>query len=127
MENFLCSHTVCFEQECEESPTSVDGFKCQLSILKFQFSTDLRMYSRRGYDNSRMNTNDLVWNASLAHSFMKGHLTATLNGFDLLQQLKNFTYSVNGQGYIESWHRSVPSYVMLHLMYKFHINPKKKL
>ena len=29
---------------------------------KLQFSTDLTMYSRRGYESSSMNTNDLVWN-----------------------------------------------------------------
>ena len=40
-----------------------------------QNATDLKQYSRRGYGDKSMNTDDLVWNASLARSFCKGRLT----------------------------------------------------
>ena len=37
-------------------------------------ATDLKMYSRRGYGDASMNTDDLVWNASLSRAFFKGRL-----------------------------------------------------
>ncbi|MFA6820284.1 MAG: hypothetical protein WCR53_07040, partial [Bacteroidaceae bacterium] len=36
--------------------------------LKLQLSTDLTMFSRRGYELNSMNTNDLVWNARLSRT-----------------------------------------------------------
>ena len=89
-------------------------------------STDLKMYSRRGYGSAAMNSDDLVWNASLSQSFLKGKLVARLEGFDLLHQLSNTKYSVNAQGRVETWNRSLPNYVMLHLQWMFNKNPKKK-
>ena len=93
---------------------------------KIHFASDIKMYSRRGYGERSMNTNDLIWNASISRPFFKGKVTAIVQGFDLLQNLSNITYNVNGQGITEVWNRSIPSYVMLHLQYKFHKNPKKK-
>ena len=89
-------------------------------------ATDLKMYSRRGYGSSLMNTDNLVWNTSLSQSFLKGKLVAGLEAFDLLHQLSNTQYSVNAQGRIETWNRSLPNYVMLHLQWMFNKNPKKK-
>jgi hypothetical protein len=83
------------------------------------------MFSRRGYSDSSMNTDDLVWNASLSRSFMKGKLTARLEGFDILGQLSNTRFSVNAQGRTEQWRNSLSSYAMLHLIYKFSVMPKK--
>lgn len=91
-----------------------------------QLATDLKMYSRRGYGDASMNTNDLVWNASLSRAFLKGRLTTTLQGFDLLHNLSNVTYAINGQGRTETWNRSIPSYFMFHLQWKFQKNPKKR-
>jgi len=64
--------------------------------LGISLSTDLKEYCRRGYSEKSFNTSDLVWNASLARSFCKGKLT-----------LKT-----------EKWNNTLPSYAMLHLMYK---------
>lgn len=91
-----------------------------------QLATDLKMYSRRGYGDASMNTNDLVWNASLSRVFLKGRLTTILQGFDLLHNLSNVTYAINGQGRTETWNRSIPSYFMFHLQWKFQKNPKKR-
>ncbi|MFA6873788.1 MAG: TonB-dependent receptor, partial [Bacteroidaceae bacterium] len=38
-----------------------------------QFSTDLTQFSRRGYESSSMNTNELVWNARLAKRYLHGN------------------------------------------------------
>ncbi len=90
-------------------------------------ASDLKMYSRRGYGSTSMNTNDLVWNASLSQPLIKGKLIARLEGFDLLHQLSSTQYEVNAQGRIETWNRSLPNYVMLHLQWMFNKNPKKKM
>ena len=85
------------------------------------------MYSRRGYSEGFMNTNNLVWNASMSYPFFKGKLTAIIQGFDLLHNLSNITYNINGQGFTEIWNKSIPNYIMLHLQYKFHKHPKKEI
>ena len=94
--------------------------------LGIQLATDLKQYSRRGYGDKSMNTDDLVWNASLARSFCKGQLTLTAEGFDLLHQLSNTTYTVNAQGRTEVWRNTIPNYAMMHVAYKLTKSPKKK-
>ena len=49
----------------------------------------------------------------------------SLEGHDLLHQLSSTQYSVNAQGRTETWYRSLPHYVMLHLVYHWNKNPKK--
>jgi hypothetical protein len=93
---------------------------------KIDFGSDLKMYSRRGYSDSFMNTNNLIWNASVGSSFFNGKMITRLEGFDLLHQLSSVQYYVNGQGRTEIWRNSIPSYVMLHLIYRLNFNPKKK-
>ena len=93
--------------------------------LGIQLATDLKQYSRRGYGDKSMNTDDLVWNASLARSFCKGRLTITAEGFDLLHQLSNTTYTVNAQGRTEVWRNTIPNYMMMHVAYKLTKTPKK--
>ena len=84
------------------------------------------MYARRGYQQNEMNTTDWVWNAELTRSFVKGHLMAKLQGFDILRQLSTTSYAVNAQGRTETWHNSIPRYAMLSLSWRFNVNPKKK-
>lgn len=91
-----------------------------------EFSTDLTMYSRRGYSNRSMNTDELVWNARLAKSFDKGRFTVALEGFDILGNLSNINYTINGQGRVETWVNSIPQYAMLRAVYKLNKQPKKK-
>ena len=103
------------------------GFNTTLNLpAKFQFTTDLTMYARRGYQQSEMNTTDWVWNAQITRSFLKGKLLAKLKGFDILQQLSNTRYVMNEQGRTESWHNGIPRYVMLSLSYRFNVVPKQK-
>lgn len=87
--------------------------------IKLSLGTDLRMFSRRGYQSSMMNTDDLVWNAELARTLFKEKLTMKLTAFDLLHQLSNKQYEVNAQGRTETWNNALPRYVMFSLMYKF--------
>lgn len=96
-----------------------------LPRIKTTLSADATMYSRRGYGSSELNTDDFVLNASLSQSFWKGKLIARIEAFDLLHQVSSTQYSVNAQGRTETWFRSLPHYVMLHLVFHWNKNPKK--
>ena len=89
----------------------------------FQLSTDLTMYSRRGYASNSANTNDLVWNVRLSKTFTKAGLTFALDGFDIFNQLSNISQVINSQGRTETYRNSLPRYIMAHVLYK--INKKK--
>ena len=97
-----------------------------LPRINTTLSADGNMYSRRGYGSSELNTDDFVLNASISQPFFKGKLIARIEAFDLLHQLSNTQYSVNAQGRTETWYRSLPHYVMAHLVYHWNKNPKKK-
>ena len=96
-----------------------------IPLLQLTVATDLTMYSRRGYESTMMNTDELVWNAQLTRSFCKGALTAKLLAYDLLQNLNSRRYTVNAQGRTETWYNYIPRYVMCSLAYKFSKKPKK--
>ncbi len=96
-----------------------------LPRLKTSLVADATMYSRRGYGSSSLDTDDFIINASVSQPFFKGKLIARIEAFDLLHQLSSTQYSVNAQGRTETWYRSLPHYVMLHMVYHFNRNPKK--
>ncbi len=94
--------------------------------VKTTLSADATVYSRRGYGSEELNTDDFVLNASVSQPFLKGKLIARVEAFDLLHQLSSTQYEVNAQGRTETWHRSLPNYVMFHLQWMFNKNPKKR-
>jgi len=87
----------------------------------FQLATDLTMFSRRGYEGSSINTDNLIWNARLLRSALKGRLTFMLEGFDILGQLDNVTRTVNAQGRTETYTNVLRRYALLHVVYRFDI------
>ncbi|MBQ9284853.1 MAG: hypothetical protein IJ209_01005 [Bacteroidaceae bacterium] len=92
---------------------------------KLQLSTDLTLYSRTGYADKSLNTNDLVWNARLSRPFFKGSLVVMLDGFDILGQLSGVTRTVNGQGRTEIWTNVMPRYLLAHAVYHLNRHPLK--
>lgn len=96
-----------------------------LPVLKTTLSADGNMYSRRGYGSKTLNTDDFVLNASISQPFLKGKLIASIEAFDLLHQLSSTQYAINAQGRTETWNRSLPNYIMFHVVYHFSRNPKK--
>lgn len=104
------------------------GFTGQYLIpwMKFTVATDIKMFSRRGYASSELNTNDLVWNASLSKTLLKGKLIARLEAFDILHQLRNTEIMINAQGRTETITNTIPRYAMLHLQWQFNKMPKMK-
>ena len=96
-------------------------------VWGFEYNTDLKMFSRRGYNDASMNDDYLIWNASISKSLLKGKpLTLRLEVVDLLGQRSNVQNTINSQGRTESWHNSVPRYALLHVVYKFNSMAKKK-
>ncbi len=89
-------------------------------------AADGKMYSRRGYGTATLNSNDFVVNASMSQSFLSGKLILRLESFDLLHQLSPTDYVINAQGRTVTTYRSLPHYLMLHTVWHFNKNPKKK-
>lgn len=53
------------------------GYGCEVTAelpWHLQFTSTLDRTSRRDYSDSQMNTNELVWNAKLQRSFLKGEI-----------------------------------------------------
>ncbi len=89
-----------------------------------QCSTDLAHYNRRGYNDPEMNTSELVWNARLSKKLLSDRLVFSLDGFDILGNLSNTTFTLNEQGRTETWTNSVSRYLMAHVAYKFTLGMK---
>ena len=110
-----------------------EGSKVARWLQGFTLATDIKMFSRRGYGDSSMNRDDLVWNASIARSFSNpfgkkagGTLVARLEGFDILGQLSSTSIFINGQGRTETISNTLPRYLMLHLTYQWSKMPRKR-
>lgn len=85
-------------------------------------STDIRMNSRRGYADQSMNTNELLWNAQIAQSFLKGNAaTLSIQFYDLLHQQSNVSRTINALSRSDSWNNAINAYVMVHFIYKLNI------
>ena len=86
------------------------------------FSTDLHNQSRRGYSDSSMNTNELIWNAQVSQSFLRGNaLTLMLQFYDILKNRSNLSSSVSADMRSETRYNTINSYVMLHAVYRFNL------
>ena len=92
-------------------------------VTTSRLGTDLTMYSRRGYKDKTMNSDDVVWNARLSRPFFKGKLIVMVDGFDILGQLSNVTRTMNAQGITETYSNVIPRYLVLHATYRFNIMP----
>lgn len=92
------------------------------------FSTDLRMTSRRGFSAAELNTNELIWNASLSKSFLKDNaLTMRLEAFDLLNQENNISRTFTALMRTDTWSNKLNTYVMLHAILKLNVFGGAKL
>ena len=92
----------------------------------FGLSGDLMMYSRRGLETNRLNTDELLCNLHLSKSILKGKLVFMIDGFDIFDQLSNIRYNINAQGQTETYYNVLQRYAMLRVIYKFNREPKKK-
>lgn len=87
-----------------------------------QFTTNLGMASRRGFADAAANTDELIWNAQIAQSFLKGKpLSVRLEFYDILQQQSNFTRMVSAFGRTDTEYNAITSYVMLRVNYRLNL------
>ena len=84
-------------------------------------STNLANQSRRGYSDSSMNRDELIWNAQIAQTFLRGDATVSLEFYDILQQQSNITRSLTASGRSVYEYNSINSYCMLHFIYRLNI------
>ncbi len=83
-------------------------------------SSDIHMRSRRGYSDESLNTNELVWNAQIAQSFLKGKsLTITLQWYDILDNQSNLSRSISAMSRQDTEFNAINSYLMMHAIYRF--------
>ena len=102
-------------------------FTAQLKLpWRLELNTDMNLYTRRGYNDSQMNTNEWVWNARLSRPFLNGQLLVMLDGFDLLGQRSNVTRTINAQGRVETWNNTLSRYLLLHVVWRWHKKPKAR-
>lgn len=88
----------------------------------FEFSTDIFMNSRRGYAQKAMNTDELIWNASISQSFLQGKaLTIKAEMFDILGQQTNISRTVNAFSRNDSRTNTIYQYAMFSLIYRFSV------
>ncbi|MGN0069737.1 MAG: TonB-dependent receptor [Prevotella sp.] len=85
-------------------------------------ATDMHENSRRGYNDASMNTNELIWNAQLSQSFLKGSpLTVTIQFYDILGQQSNFSRTINAMQRNDTEFNAINSYAMVHVIYRLNI------
>ena len=85
-------------------------------------STDLHQQSRRGYDDKSLNTNELIWNAQISQSLLKGNaLTLSIQFNDILGQLSSFSRAVNSTQRTDTQYNSINSYIMFRASYRLNL------
>ena len=98
------------------------GANTQVSMpWSMTFSTNIANQSRRGYRDSSMNRNELIWNAQLAQTFLKGAATVSFEMYDILKKQSNITRSLTASGRSVYEYNGVNSYCMLHFIYRLNI------
>ena len=85
-------------------------------------TTNMNMQSRRGYADNSMNTNELIWNAQLSQSFLRGNaLTVSLQLYDILHQQSTFSRTITAMSRNDVEYNAITSYGMLHVIYRLNI------
>ena len=82
--------------------------------------------ARRGYSDTSMNRNELIWNAQVAQSFLKGALTLSFEWNDILREQSNITRSLTSSGRSVYTYNGVNSYGMVRLIYRLNIFGSKE-
>ncbi|MDE6545534.1 MAG: outer membrane beta-barrel family protein, partial [Paramuribaculum sp.] len=91
-----------------------------------ELNTQFNPYFRRGYADDVMNTSEYVWNATLTKSFKRPAIALKLTAADILGSAKHVYTSVDAQGRVETWRQTMPRYVMLSVIYRLDMKPRKE-
>ena len=88
---------------------------------KMTLSTNITNQSRRGYTDTSMNRNELIWNAQLSQSLLKGAATISFEMYDILKQQSNISRSLTADARSVSSYNGINSYCMLHFIYRLNV------
>ena len=87
-----------------------------------QVTTSMNMASRRGYSDAAANTNELIWNAQISQSFLRGKpLSLRLEFYDILKQQSNFTRTISAMARTDNEYNSINCYVMLRASFRLNL------
>lgn len=106
---------------------SYGGFTNITAPWNMSLSTNIANQSRRGYRDGSMNRNELIWNAQLSQTFLKGDATLSLEFYDILRRQSNITRSLTASGRSVYEYNGVNSYCMLRFIYRLNIFGGKKV
>ena len=104
------------------------GFNTNIQLpWKMTLFTSMAMNSRRGYNDESMNTNELIWNAQISQSFLKGSpLTLSLQFYDILKRQSNISRSISAMSRSDTEYNAINSYAMLHVIYRMNLFGSKE-
>ncbi len=85
---------------------------------KMTLSTNIANNSRRGYRDPSMNRNEVIWNAQLAQTLLKGNATISFEMYDILKQQSNISRSLTADIRSVSEYNGINSYCMLRFIYR---------
>ena len=88
---------------------------------KMTLATNIANQSRRGYRDSSMIRDELIWNAQLAQSLLKGAATVSFEVYDILRQQSNISRSLSADMRSVSEYNGINSYCMVHFIYRLNI------
>ncbi len=87
-----------------------------------QMTTGMNMQSRRGYNDSSMNTNELIWNAQISQSFLRGNaLTLSLQFYDILHEQSTISRTLTAMQRSDTEYNAITNYAMLHVIYRTNV------
>ena len=85
-------------------------------------STDISQRSRRGYTESTMNRDELVWNAQIAQNFLRGNAaTISIQFYDILKNQSNISRVMSAAVRSDNEYNAIYSYCMVHFIYRLNI------
>ncbi len=85
-------------------------------------STDLSQNSRRGYTDSSMNTDELIWNAQISQDFLKGNAaTVSIQFYDILRNQSNISRTISAAMRQDTEYNAIYSYCMVHFIYRLNL------
>ena len=100
---------------------SYGAFTTVMAPWNMTLSTNISNQGRRGYRDSSMNRDELIWNAQISQTFLKGDATVSFEMYDILKKQSNITRSLTANGRSVYEYNGVNSYCMLRFIYRLNI------
>ena len=112
----------------QEPYTFSYGANTQISLpWNMTITTNIVNQGRRGYTDSSMNKDELIWNAQIAQSFLRNNsATITFEMYDILKKQSNISRSLTASGRSVYSYNAVNSYCMVHFVYRLNVFGSKE-